>query len=73
MKTINTAKLAAMGLEKARAACLIHAEKAINYKNQGNERMMDRHIDLLDQCAAIGRALKGSTKNPVAREAIASV
>jgi hypothetical protein len=73
MKTINTEKLRAMGLEKARAACLVHAEKAINYKNQGNERMMERHIDLLDQCAAIGRSLKGSTNTPIAREVIASV
>jgi hypothetical protein len=73
MKTINTEKLRAMGLEKARAACLVHAEKALAYRAQGNERLADRHINLLDQCAAIGRSLNGSTNNPSARGAIHAV
>jgi hypothetical protein len=70
MKSINTEKLRSMGLEKARAACLIHAFKALAYRDAGNERLMDRHINLLDQCAAIGRSLNGSTNKPIAREVL---
>jgi hypothetical protein len=73
MKTINTAKLETMGLAKARAACLIHAEKALTYQKQpGKQHLFERHCDLLDQCAEIGRKLNGSINKPTAREAIAA-
>ena len=56
MSKINTAKLAAMPDQKIRAACLIHAERAIEFKDAGNTRMFHAHADLLDQCAAVARA-----------------
>jgi hypothetical protein len=55
---VNSAKLASMGLDKARKACLIHAEKALTHQRAGNTVLFEMHCSLLDQCAAVGRKLK---------------
>jgi hypothetical protein len=72
MKTINRQKLEAMGLKKVQAACLVHAQAAIDALAVGNEQQFQRSCDLLDQCAIIGRRLKGHTTPPRrdAREAV---
>lgn len=57
---MNAEKLATMPLQKVRQACVVHAERALFYRETGNRRMFKLHTDLLDQCAAVGRKL-----NPV--------
>ena len=41
--------------EKIHKACIIHAEKALGYRQTGNEAMLSRHCQLLEQCATILR------------------
>jgi len=57
-KCINTAKLKSMGLKVARAACERHALRALEFQEQKNWRKFNMHVDLLDQCAVVGRQLK---------------
>lgn len=62
MKTINAAKLKAMGDSRVQEVCVWHAERAIGFKESGNTRMLNRHCSLLDQCAAVLRELRGRPK-----------
>jgi hypothetical protein len=55
---VNSAKLESMGLEKAKAACLIHANKAIQHMHDEDKTLFEMHIALLDRCAEVGRKLK---------------
>lgn len=57
MKTINAQKLEGMGIERARAACMIHALKALKSLEHGDTPAFERHTSLLDQCAVVGRRL----------------
>ncbi len=57
---VNSAKLEAMGYEKVKAACMIHAMKAIQHQNGGDPTLVDMHCALLDRCAEVGRRLKNS-------------
>ena len=58
-KRINKSKLKAMGMAKVQSVCIRHATRALEYKERGEHRKMKLHCDLLDQCAAVGRALNG--------------
>lgn len=58
-KKINKAKLKAMGDARVNAICVWHAEKAVRFKEDGNTRMLDLHCNLLDQCAAVLRDIRG--------------
>ena len=56
-KRINRAKLMAMGEAKLRAACIVHATKAIEATERGDDAAATKHCNLLDQCASAGREL----------------
>lgn len=57
---MNAAKLESHGIDKVRAACIIHAEKAITYRNQPDKaHLFELHVNLLDQCGVVGRRLLG--------------
>lgn len=58
-KRINRAKLKAMGETKLRAACIVHATKAIEFIEAGEHAKADKHCALLDQCASVGREITG--------------
>lgn len=68
---MNRSKLAAMPNQKIDDACMVHAEKALGYKQSGNKRMYRAHARLLDQCANILRAKLG--KPPLRRGSSAKV
>lgn len=67
MKRINARKLKAMGTARVEAVCIKHAEIAIRAKESGDTRKFNLHAGLLDQCAAVGRELRG--KSPGQRRA----
>jgi len=64
MKTINATKLEGMGIERVRAACIVHATKALKAQDHGDAQGVELHTSLLDQCAVVGRRL---LKNEEAR------
>lgn len=76
-KQINTQKLEALGIGKARQACVIHATAAIKAKERGDTAAFHKHSDLLDQCAAIGRKIlygdPARKTRPTAAEAVNQV
>lgn len=58
MKTINAEKLEAMGIDRVRKTCMFHATIACREGGPGgNNKLYERHISLLDQCAAVGRKI----------------
>ena len=52
---MNAKKLATMPYPRVKGACLIHAERALFYRMEGNMRLFAAHVDLLNQCAVVGR------------------
>ena len=58
-KKINAPKLEALGFDKLRQACLAHAESALRAIENGDGAKFERSCNLLDQCARLGRKMKG--------------
>ena len=46
-------------MEKVRQACMVHALRSLEYKD-ANPKLFKLHVNLLDQCAAVGRVKNGN-------------